>query len=220
MELATDATTLVVAGAWNAAILTPAWVLRHGLERDAEGDQGRVQIFLPALQGGALDFPRFSLDEFQYIVRPDSLIVIPAAAPGSFEVAEEAAAKVLSVLVHTPVSGVGHNFEFRDADPDAEHVEAFASARRDISEQIPVGWNSAGASLASAFRNEAGTVQMNVHRVFENGSLTVKFNFHHTVSDAAQAVQVLRGEAGRLRMSANLDLATRLVNSLYGDGNQ
>ncbi len=32
MDLISSETSLVVAGAWNAAILTPEWVQKHGFE--------------------------------------------------------------------------------------------------------------------------------------------------------------------------------------------
>jgi hypothetical protein len=42
MELIPSETTLVVAGAWNMAILTPAWVQKHGLLKTDE----RVQVLM------------------------------------------------------------------------------------------------------------------------------------------------------------------------------
>jgi hypothetical protein len=34
MNIAPEETSLVIAGAWNAAILTPAWVIKYGLLKD------------------------------------------------------------------------------------------------------------------------------------------------------------------------------------------
>lgn len=129
MELIASETSLVVAGSWNAAILTPTWMLRHGLDRPI-GEASRVQVFLPAVQGAQFDFPRYALDQFAYVVRPDALLVTPNNEnPDSFDAAEGASARVLRVLMHTPISGIGHNFEFRDAASTPEQVAIFTASR-------------------------------------------------------------------------------------------
>src|SRR5258708_10953272 len=116
MTLNPGETSLVVAGAWNPAILTPPWVLRFGLGRP--DSQEPVQIAMLAGQGVVFDFPRYTLPEFSYVVRPDTLIFVPSTqTAGQFANVEDAAAAMLENLPHTPVNGIGHNFEFRDANP-------------------------------------------------------------------------------------------------------
>ena len=56
MQLVPSETSLVVAGAWNPAILSPTWVLRHGLDRPA-GQAEPIQVYVPA--GNRVDL-RFS----------------------------------------------------------------------------------------------------------------------------------------------------------------
>lgn len=218
MDLIPSETSLVIAGAWNAAILTPAWVQQHGLNRPI-GEPGRVQVFLPAMQGATFEFPRYSLDEFTYVVRPDTLIVAPnGATPDRFEVAETAIARILRVLPHTPISGIGHNFEFRDVAPTPGDVAVFTASRQDLVDQMPAGWEPAGIVIASTFKNLAETVQVNIQRQWDGGSLSVKFNFHHIVPNMEQAIAVLEGTNDYLQMAGNLELARRLIGSLYGNG--
>lgn len=216
MELVSSETTLVVAGAWNTSIINPAWMIQHGLDDRAAAQPARVQIFMPAIQGGMLEFPRFTLEQFTYTVSPGALVLAPIGdPPQSFEIAEEALTRVLRTLVHTPISGVGHNFEFRDPAPQAGDVAAFTNARQDIVDAMPPGWTPASTALHSTFANGAGNVQVNIQRQSDNGVLTVKFNFHHVATDAQQAIAVLTGAEGRPRMAANLELARRLINTLY-----
>jgi hypothetical protein len=111
MDLIPSETSLVVAGAWNAAILTPAWMFQHGLHRVA-GDPARVQVFLPAVQGAVFEFPRFSLNEFSYVVRPDALLIVPSdSTPDRFALVEQVTARVVRGL-----SAI-HYFLYREVKP-------------------------------------------------------------------------------------------------------
>jgi hypothetical protein len=139
MQLFPVETSLVVAGAWNPAILTPAWVLRHGLNRPA-GQAEPVQVYVPAGTGLIFDFPRYVLPEFTFVVRPDTLIMAPTdQTANNLEVLENAAALMLEHLRHTPINGIGHNFEYRDTEPSPDQLENFTRSRQDISDIMPGG---------------------------------------------------------------------------------
>jgi len=54
------------------------------------------------------DFPRYTLPEFTYIVRPDTLIMSPSEqSAASFTRVEDVAAAMLQNLPHTPLIGIG-----------------------------------------------------------------------------------------------------------------
>src|SRR6266404_9040232 len=100
MQLVPAETSLVVAGAWNPAILTPAWVLHHGLNRPV-GQAESVQVFVPAGSGMFFEFPRYALPEFTYVVRPDTLIITPTdQTSNNLPALENAAAAMLGYLSH------------------------------------------------------------------------------------------------------------------------
>lgn len=208
-------TSLVIAGAWNPAILTPAWVLQYGLER-AAGAQEQVQVALPAGQGLLFDFPRYTLAEFIYVVRPDALVINPVQhnADG-FALIERATGEMLRHLPHTPLNGLGHNFEFRDTNPANDVLDIFTQASHDIGQQAPEGWDSATTLISSSFRVGAGNVFANVQRQFDGISFVIKFNFHHAITDVEQARRVLAGE-GYARMHQNYEIARNLISNLYG----
>jgi hypothetical protein len=217
MQIVPAETSLVIAGAWNVAILTPDWVLKHGLQKKGEE---RVQVFFPAGPGLVFEFPRYALEDFSFVVRPDALILSPPGLESSkLEIVEDAAANMLDVLKHTPVTGVGHNFEFRDENSSPQHLGVFTAARQDIADSIPSGWSPAASTLASSFTNEGGKVIVTINRIFDANTVILKFNFHHPVSSVPQALQILRGQDGYARMSQNLEMARQLIKSLYGDTN-
>jgi hypothetical protein len=220
MELIPSETSLVVAGAWNAAILTPGWVMQHAFQKPLE-EQGRVQVFLPALQGAVFEFPRYVIDNMAYIVRPDALVVAPNESSAEcLGLSEDAVTRIVSVLAHTPITGIGHNFEFRDQNPTPASLAVFTESRQDLVDQMPQGWIPSATAIAATFKDESDSVQMNMHRQWDGATVTVKFNFHHPVTSSEQARQVLDGTTGYRRMAENLEIAQQLINRIYSGGAQ
>jgi hypothetical protein len=216
MELIPAETSLVVAGAWNAAILTPPWVLRHAFHKPPE-DQTLVQVFLPAAAGLIFEPPRYVLEGITYSVRPDALVFAPNSCDeDSLRKVETASANIVEVLVHTPVTGIGHNFEFRDTEPAPANGAVFSQSRQDLADAMPEGWQATTAVVASSFKNANETVHVNIQRQWDAAVVSVKFNFHHPVASVEQARAILAGD-GYKRMAENLALAKQLINSLYGD---
>src|SRR6266481_4015677 len=206
MQLVPAETSLVVAGAWNPAILTPPWVLRHGLNRQP-GQAEQIQVFVPAGAGMIFEFPRYALSEFTFVVRPDTLVMSPTDVSSTdFNVLEDAAAAMLEHLRHTPINGIGHNFEYRDAEPSPNQLENFTQSRQDISDNMPEGWDAAAAVLISNFKKPDNSVVISITRQFDAGIVSVKFNFHHPISTVDQALQVLRGQGTFARMNGNFEM--------------
>jgi len=78
MQIVSTETSLVIAGAWNIAILTPGWVLKYGLQQ--KGDE-HVQVFFPAGSGALFGFPRYQLKDFSFVVRPDASLMLGEKRP-------------------------------------------------------------------------------------------------------------------------------------------
>lgn len=217
MKLVSTETSLVIAGAWNPAILTPQWVLQHGLNKSLDGGN-LIQAFLPATQGVIFEFPRYVLEDLSFSVRPDLFILSPVeSTPERIVALEDAAARMLEQLKHTPITGIGHNFEFREANPMPGNLDLFTASRQDLINNMPDCWEPASASLAASFKNNTDTVIVNIQRQFEADVLIVKFNFHHPISSADDALVVLRGENDYKRMNQNLIFAKQLMTELYGE---
>lgn len=216
MQLVAEQTSLVIAGAWNAAILTPEWVLKHALGREGEE---QIQVFFPAGPRVAIDAPRFVLKDFNYSVRPDSLVIaLPDASPEMYSIAQEAVARMLDILAHTPVGGVGHNFVFRDDEPSVKDLQVFSDARRDLGDHMPAELRAAASTLSTSYERDDGGFVVNITRAFDGSALSVSFNFHHPIESVDQAKAVLRGD-GFGKMEDNLRLSQELLDSIYGGSN-
>ena len=180
-------------------------------------DTAQVRVFLPAGAAGIFGFTKFVVEGFSYSVRPDALVIMfDEVQNGAFSKAENIAARLLTVLSHTPISGVGHNFEFRDVQPKSQDLSQFTVANQDLLDQIPEGWSSMATNITVSVRNKAGNVIVNISRILDAGAITVKFNFHHPVTSAAEAIAVLHGNDGYAQMEANLEFAKTLINAVYG----
>lgn len=215
MKLVADETSLVVAGAWNTAIVTPDWILKFGLQREP-GAETRIQAFIPAGAGMFFGFPKFAFDGVVMAVRPDALVFSPKDMDKScMEGIERLASNTVAALTHTPVSGVGHNFEFRDPDPNPESLGAFTNSQVDLIDAVPPGWGPIGSTLATSL--QLGETVVNVTRAFVGGQLSVKFNFHHPVVDVEQVTRVLTGQGGYKTFFDNYGIARELITKMYGE---
>ena len=152
MKLVPNETCLVVAGAWNPAIVTPEWILKFGLKAEP-GLESRVQAFIPTGIDMIFEFPRFSLDRFNFVVRPDTLIFYPKeSSKEHMAEIESVAGNTVEALTHTPIRGIGHNFEFRDAEPDAQFLAAFTDSQTDLVDATPEGWSVSASSVTTALQ--------------------------------------------------------------------
>lgn len=210
MYIVPEETSLVIAGAWNPAILTPHWVMTHGMQ--VQNPNFAVQAMFPAGMTGAFEAPRFVMQGFQFSTRVDALLMLPQAqTEDSFALLEDVSRRILESLSHTPIGGLGHNFEFRDDAPRDEWLESFANSQLDLVDAC-AGMDVVRTTLATSFTRGAG--QVNVQRYAEGASLVVKFNFHHSAHSAADACAVLAGN-GHDRLWANYQTALQIVNHLY-----
>jgi hypothetical protein len=216
MKIVPTETSLVVAGAWNPAILTPAWVIKHGLNK--EESKCKVQVFLPAAaQGIVFEWPKYTLADLSFIVRSDAFVLLPPEHnTENFEFLQEIASRILKALPHTPITGVGHNFEYREQNPSAKDLKVFTDSRQDLADEMPAGWEATTALVAASFRNATGNVVVNIQRQFDVSAIAMKFNFHHAVTAIDQAVAVLEGRDGYARMTQSLKTAQHLADALYG----
>lgn len=212
MRPVTRETTLVIAGAWNPAILTPEWLLIHGLQKEIDGSN-KIQAAMPV--GLLFDFPRFALEDLAFIARTDALILFPSAVnEDRFALVESVAKRILDELSHTPINGVGHNFEFQDDAPEPNMLKSLSAAQQDVADIAPDGFTVSSNAIATSLKREQVTI--NIQRYFDGARLGVKFNFHHAVSSAIQASKVLCGEDGYEQFYKNYQTAKQLVEQLYG----
>jgi hypothetical protein len=213
MKLVPRGVNIVLAGAWNPAILSPEWMLLEGLEVP-KGQQHVVEALIPAGPGMASEHPRFTMPGFAYQCRPDALIMVPTeVTAAALKNVEAVVARIVGKLAHTPMAGLGHNFEFQDDAPEPTALEPFSKAQVDLVDAA-VGWEAKGSRVLSSF-GKGGKAVVNISRSWSGARLEVKFNFHYPITGSQEALQILTGESDR--MVNNLESAKSIVSKLYGE---
>jgi hypothetical protein len=155
--------------------------------------------------GGMVDFPRYTIGDIQYLVRPDWLQVSAVtASKHSFDRIETFVSNILAELSHTPVTGVGHNFMFVERSPSTELLSRFTNAHLDISDKLDQTLEVASSSISVTIANPGKKILTNINRTFEAGIVTIKVNVHHPVSGVDGVQAILSGADGYRKMDDNL----------------
>lgn len=189
MKAIAEKTTVVLAGAFNPAILSPRWVAVHGLGHPPE-HEFQVEMLAPVLGGGGQN--RFTFDGISYSVGFRSLTLhLDATQVPQCERAVRAVADILRQLPHTPVTGLGFNFAFLVEQPSPQLL-AFMTTHDALTQTFP------GAAEV-VVRRWGNSIQwsealVNVDCELAGGQLVVQFNLHYSTASAGQAEAILRGE--------------------------
>lgn len=192
--------TIVIAGAFNAAIFTPEWIaaVLHEIPEgsDVEGllvaDTGRqsVRTYINgvgiALEGERLTFAWDSLD-----------------GPSN-SVAEKLVRRVAETLPHTPSNGVGVNFHFETTDFDAEVVDKLKM--NDDPAQIGIVMQS---DLKSKIQLESCI--LNFGRTILNGNFMGEFNYHHEIKSIGEIEDIFNGS----KVTELFERSKEILESLY-----
>lgn len=182
-----DRWSLVVAGTWNLAIFSPAWVRTHVLPNLKEAD------FEIAITRDGTQLRRFRTAELRMTVFSSKVELHPLAeTPEVLAALEVAAVKLLERLRDTPVTAFGVNFGF-DAD-DALLGEALSSRYDDPIAAL--GYGVETRVMRRQLRLKAGLVNLTFSR---DGSLPVRIdlNHHFVVRDVEDTISQITGSVDR-----------------------
>ncbi len=101
--------SIVTAGAFNARIITPSWLVGEGIvSLDSPGDGVEGELTFPASNPADTKM-RFEIAGFRWEVSA-SRVFIGSDGPDS---PADLVARLLDALPHTPIVAVGSNFDFR-----------------------------------------------------------------------------------------------------------
>ena len=188
LNLASNATALVVAGAWNPSILSPSWVAKNAWGQDLGPD---FPVKLELSIADSTQQPTYEFEGVRYNTNKNriSFYLVPEDAC-QVEKSISTVLKILELLTHTPVSGFGFNFVYEIDEPSPQVVNTFRAS--DIFASL---LHSADAEVvvrqwSSTVKTEGRLLTLNSQ--FEGGKVALKFNFHFEVSSAADAVQRLK----------------------------
>lgn len=177
---------MVIAGAFNPAILTPQWVAVQGLGRP-ENEAFPVEMLAPV---GGPGFARISFGGFSYTATFNAVTLhLNETDIPQCEIAVKAAANILAQLPHTPVTGVGFNFAFLTEQPSKELLRLVTAYGR-LTDSFPDSPEVVARRWGNTIKWDDALVSVDCELV--GSQATISFNFHHSVSSANEAEKILR----------------------------
>lgn len=175
----------VVRGEFNRAIIVPRWLVAQEILPD-----GEVEFAV----SDAADQPRqFRFAGFMWNVAHDRLVI--AARPDIDVEADtgSVAAKVLRILIHTPVTAVGHNFLFESTEAIASCVPALgARPMSELAEGLGGEFRSATCEVKFA-ENAQSSVTAKI--MTDQNLPRFDLNFHFAVESAESAAHACERSA-------------------------
>jgi hypothetical protein len=194
-----DGWTVVIAGNWNPAIFTPQWVS----SRLTTSASVNVEIRLAPRLVTRLNFDSIYL----YLGEQRLTLGVQDSSDSTLSRLQHVAEQILTALPHTPVQGVGVNFQFEDREPSDELLNVFDLV--DTTALAKAGAVVETTTITRRLSIAEDVVNMNL--AYENDLVRVDLNFHKDVDSAEQArAHIARG---MLDFRAQ---AFRILNSLHG----
>jgi len=193
----------VVAGAFNPAIFTTSWIATNIFDIPVGAEMSVLEALVQVdpqtllrlgfIEGIALNATASRLE----------LFAVNGEA-STFDALERALVKLLELLPHTTVGGLGCNFRWIDSDPSPDAIDRFDSAE------------GLEGKFSVAVRQFSAQVQLdgqvlNLARASIGSEVHYSFNYHRTVTDAAQCASMLQG-----MLTADLVHSTQMMADLYG----
>ncbi len=195
----TEACSVVVAGLWNRSIFTPSWLASNILEDERAPIQSEIPI-------SNLELPiRHSFGGVYLRVSQGRLELNQKEIGSSDEPMIETACKILSLLAHTPVSGVGINFQYKIL--DVGRISPLFKTL-DLGPLADFGASVAENVLVRSLRLTNGHI-VNVNLALRD-CVTIDVNFHHDARSTSEAKSFI-GDG----VQSRLQLAERLLLDVY-----
>ena len=190
MKLLSDSSNLVLAGAWNPAILSPAWIAKEALGI-AAGTDFPVSMQLPVI-GEPSAFPaRYSFEGVAYSAAPHAVtIFLQDGSEGVVQKSISLAAKLAELLPHTPLTGFGFNFAFTEEQPSEKLLSTFAASNNVPSFITDVDAVTVAQQWGAAVLSKGRIINMTIK--YEGGTILVNFNVHFEVTSASDACTKLK----------------------------
>jgi hypothetical protein len=181
-----DKTTVVLAGSFNPAILTPQWVAVHGLGQPA-GQEFQVEMISPVGGAGAT---RFSFDGLSYSAGFRNVTLhLDGTQPAQCRASLRAAANILAQLPHTPVAGLGFNFAFSVDEPPDELL-SLLTTHDGMTDSFPIAPEVVARKWGNTVKWNDALVTVGCELV--GGQAFITFNFHYSTASAKDAETILR----------------------------
>jgi hypothetical protein len=203
MSTLQQAPSIVMLGAWNPSILQPDWLATHIFDKAADENLPIEMQFSP-IPGLS---PRFTIRDITLVPSAERLAVFSKnCSAAQLDAAESVAIRLLSSLSHTPISAVGENFAFSIESPSDELL-SFFDADNALSSILDFEYSVVQTELKTTIKLSRGV--LNFSRIQSEGDVAVHFNFHYSVSSAANAASEIQHTLAR-----NFSVAREILTKL------
>lgn len=202
MRIAPNSWSVVLVGKWNRYILTPQWVGTNLFEED------NIQVEFPVNRPELA--PRYRSS--------DNIVFSPSIHKSQFFAQEPyndqmlqriaiMTRKLLTILIHTPLSSIGTNFGFEELAQNFPDLNFFNLTDSDqFAERIE---NVNSIEIKRQF-NINGRV-LNFTIISKGENVYFDFNFHYEAANPQTAAQIINDDL----LILNRDLALELLNEIY-----
>jgi hypothetical protein len=203
MKLDLRRPTLVVAGAWNPAILQPGWIAQHVF-----GVPVGSKVTAKIAQMVVDEQPKkiFYLNDVGFAVSSNRLELFAVGVEESaFNAVENAATQIVELLPHTPISAYGIDFYFAEEQASSQLLKMIGG--RDA---LETRFDVARETVTSRINLE-DTLQLNIRRQAEKSTASFDFNFHRSGARMDRLIKSAGGEIKR-----RMEQALSLMSEVYG----
>jgi hypothetical protein len=187
-------TNVVITGAWNPFIITPPWLRKHGVVAE---DPEKAKRFLT--EGPFA----FEFENLRWAPFWDKLTI--ASAQGAN--CGTCAAKILELLLHTPVRAIGANFQFQTPVEEWPAGNLPKLGHLALGSTSPLAFKQVRWDCAADLDSE--TV-LNFSLVQTEKNIVCSFNFHRNSEDAKEAARFAK------RWQDDYSKARELLKDLFG----
>ncbi|MGA2059554.1 MAG: hypothetical protein ABSG67_03660 [Thermoguttaceae bacterium] len=195
-----DQWSLVIAGRWNTAILSPAWLAKEVFK------QADIGIMFPVLGFGPTIF---QAEDIKIIVSNDSVTFIPQKDSDELLARiEDAGRHILDTLHHTPIIAFGENFHYI--------VEGLPSQLADVlkftdTEQLSTQGKIGEISLIRTINLDS--CQLNL-KIVSDGSCRIELNYHYMTKPSLETAAAMAKIMENTYIK-NRDHGLKLLENVY-----
>lgn len=189
--------TIVIAGNWNRMIFSPNWVGKKIFKTEALEVRVPLQITNPVV---------YKFEDITLSISEDRVIIgMLVLSDECLTLGENIACMILQQLHHTPVSGIGVNFGFTEANPTKALVEALSHPD---DSNISNDWDIKKQDLSRRLVKDSQLLNMSI--VSDDSGVEISANFHKEVKHANEAEGAIKDKTLKMK-----DEFVKLIEHVY-----
>jgi hypothetical protein len=207
-----ETNTLIIAGAWNPAILTPVWVATEAMGLGSNNLDFPVKVQFPV--AGSAGPIKYEFLGISYSAAPNAIIFfLGNCDEAGVRLSLNTAAEIIKLLRHTPITGFGFNSSYVIENPQLDLLHTFSAAN-----ELPSYVEDEDAALVS--QNWGASIKsknmlLNIGLKYEADKVAIDFNVHFEVTSSDQASELLAQPDTFTEVKSNV---SKILNKLTNEG--